>query len=142
MAIIGEILYFIINYNKFKSFLEMTKSFLAQIKVHKIISRRELTEPLLDKIDLIFPLSKKSQLDHQVNSYYKRVVFGVMLPLTVFTMGAVLTVVSMPVIKSLIEWQENGYFEKRLPFLIWYPFNVDSMCWCFFIRAMLASLQP
>lgn len=134
LAIIGEILYFIFNFTKFKSFLQMTDVMsyislfgLAQVKVYKIISRREFIESLLDRIDHMFPLQKQSQIDHHVNSYYKRVVYGVMLPLTAFTVGAVFTVVSMPVIKSLVEWLGNGLFEKRLPFLIWYPFSIDSI---------------
>ncbi|KAL5281217.1 GPROR8.2 family protein [Megaselia abdita] len=133
LAIIGEILYFIFNFTKFKSFLEMTDVMsyislfgLAQIKVYKIISRRELIESLMERIDRMFPLNKQSQMDHHVNSYYKRVVYGVMLPLTIFTVGAVFIVVSMPVIKSIVGLLGNGVFEKRLPFLIWYPFDVDS----------------
>lgn len=134
LAIIGEILYFIFNFTKFKSFLEMTDVMsyislfgLAQIKVYKIISRRELIESLMERIDKMFPLGKQNQIDHHVNSYYKRVVYGVMLPLTIFTVGAVFIVVSMPVIKSLLELLVTGIYEKRLPFLIWYPFDIDTM---------------
>lgn len=134
VAIVGEILYFILNFTKFKSFLEMTDVMsyislfgLAQIKVYKIISRRELIESLMERIDHMFPIKKQSQIDHHVNSYHKRVVYGVMLPLTIFTVGAVFIVVSMPVIKSLIGYVSDGFFEKRLPFLIWYPFSIDSI---------------
>lgn len=132
LAIFGEILYFIFNFTKFKSVLELTDVMsdlslftLAQIKMYKLLSQRKLVENLFESVEKMFPLTKSSQKSHRVHDFYKRGVYGVMFPFTVFTLGAAFIVVILPIIKSVSEFLKTGIFVKRLPFLVWYPFKSD-----------------
>lgn len=134
LAILGEIIYFVVNFSEFQSFLEITDVLsyislfsLAQLKMYKMIINQKMIASLMERINSLFPSTKQNQNIHRVDIFYKRGVYGVMFPLTIFTIGAILIVVMLPVLKSTMEYYSMGIFVKRLPFLVWYPFEINSV---------------
>lgn len=135
LLVLGEMIYFVLNFGKFSSFVELTSVtlcigfiWLSFAKVASIIWNRDYTNTVIAELNEMFPQTLWAQNDYQVHAHElhtKRIMIGYsalqMVMIWLFNL--------YPLSDTIVEYVRDGTWNVDFPYIIWYPFDPYVSGW-------------
>lgn len=134
ICLIGEISYFYYSLTSFSTFPDnsiesltyLFAGFLADFKMISVWWNRKILKNLMNDLIEIFPNTLKLQNEFELNKY-RREITRILIVVAVIFSILVWQYNIIPIIQSCIEYfilNKYEKFNKRLPYLIKYPFDI------------------
>lgn len=135
LLVLGEMIYFVRNFGKFSSFVELTSVtlcigfiWLSLTKVASIVWNRDHTNAVIAELNEMFPQNITVQNDYKAPAYAsltKRIMIGYsalqMVMIWLFNL--------VPFSDAIIQYSRDGTWNVDFPYIIWYPFDPYPSGW-------------